>query len=223
MAHPEPGTDTSQNADASQESSATSSERPAPKGARPRTSSRSSINNTVLGTRNLMTVAALSVVGAIIDIPLTWMSMTATAASANVVYLAAFMGLWVIPYALPIAVVRRPGAALVAGFILGLIAMVTTPAGPSAIVGSLIGGIFMELGYIVFLYRRMDERPLFLASAIFGAINGLMYALGAAGGDLSGGILLTVSVSVVSALLGAVIVMFVTRALRQAGVGIQNR
>ena len=37
-----------------------------------RTSSRKGLNNTVLGTRNLMTVAALAVVGCVLIIPLSY-------------------------------------------------------------------------------------------------------------------------------------------------------
>ncbi|MCF4005851.1 ECF transporter S component [Corynebacterium uropygiale] len=194
----------------------------APKGA-PRSSSRSRLADSVLGTRNLMTVAAIAVVGAIIVVPMTWLSMSFTLGTGNLLFLVALMGIWVIPYALPISVVPRPGASVVAGFIIGVITMITTPVGPSGILGSVLGALFVEIGYLIFLYRRMNERVLFLGCAVFGLLNGLLYIFGMFTGVSGTTKLLACIISIASSLVGGVIVMFITRALHRAGVGIPPR
>lgn len=83
-----------------------------------RRSARGGLTDSILGTRNLMMVASLSVVGLIILIPLNYIA-PAGAASQSAVWLGvSLLGLWVIPYLLPLAVVRRPGASLLAALII---------------------------------------------------------------------------------------------------------
>lgn len=186
-------------------------------------SARSGLADSVLGTRNLMVVAALAVVSLIIIIPLNYLT-PAGASSPRVVMIAcSVMGLWVIPYLLPAAVVRRPGAALVASIIIGVISIFTTPAGPAALVGNVIGGLFIEVPLALMLYRRWNWWAMLLAAGVFGLLNSLMYVglLDAVTGiGVPAGIVAT---GVCSAVVGGLITLVLARLLTKAGVGVDRR
>jgi len=105
-----------------------------------RTSSRSGLADSALGTRNLMMIAALAVVSMILLVPLNYLAPAAGASPDAVLLGCAIMGLWLVPYLLPATVVRRPGAVMIAALLMGIMSVFTTPTGPAAIVGNLIGG-----------------------------------------------------------------------------------
>lgn len=183
------------------------------------TSSRASLANSALGTRNLLTIVALSVVALIVLIPLTYIAPAAGAAKETVWLGVAIMGAWVVPYLLPATVVRRPGSALIAALIMGIVSMFTTPTGPMAIVGNLIGGALIELPLAVMLYRKWNVWAFLSSSAFFGAFNGLGYSFlikEAIGPVTSTAMVL---VSVCSALAGGLATIGITRVLHTAGVG----
>jgi len=78
-----------------------------------RTSARKGLVDSVLGTRNLMTIAALVVCNCIIFIPINYVSVM-TAGTQRGVYLGVgLIGLWAVDFLLPVTIVRRPGAAIV--------------------------------------------------------------------------------------------------------------
>lgn len=188
-----------------------------------RTSSRKGLANSVLGTRNLMTIAALSVVGLIILIPLNWVAVGLYSTPQGILISSGMMGLWLIPYLLPSAVVRRPGSTMLAALIIGVISMFTTPAGYGAIIGNLMGGLFVELPLAVMLYRKYTWWAYLISSAFFGTVNGFMY-LGFinVGLGFSQGAAIVVA-GVVSALVGGLVVIGLTKLLNRAGVGVSNR
>lgn len=188
-----------------------------------RTSSRKGLANSVLGTRNLMTVAALSVVGLIILIPLNYVSAGLMATPQMILIASSLMGLWVIPYMLPISVVRRPGATMLAALIMGIICIFTTPSGVGAIIGNLIGGLFIEVPFAVMLYRKWTWWAHLISAGVFGTLNGLMYLKVLEKGmniTIGSGIVVA---SITSALVGALIVLGLTRLLQRAGVGVANQ
>ena len=81
-----------------------------------RTSSRSGLADSALGTRNLMTIAAL---------------------------------------------------------LMGIMSVFTTPTGPAAIVGTLIGGAFVEAPLALMLYRKWTWWSFLISATTFGLLNGL--------------------------------------------------
>lgn len=189
-----------------------------------RSSARRGQTDSVLGTRNLMTVAALSVVGMIILLPLNYLAPATGVTSTGAVFAGvAIMGLWVIPYLLPATVVRRPGAVIIAALIMGIISVFTTPSGPGALVGNLLGGAFIEVPLALMLYRKWTWWSFLISAAVFGLINGTMYIMllkEAVGLSVC---LPLVVVSIISALVGGAITIGLTRLLNNAGVGIDNR
>lgn len=188
-----------------------------------RSSARRGLADSALGTRNLMTLAALSVVGMILLLPLSYLPLAGGATPGAVFVGCAMIGLWVIPFLLPATVVRRPGAVMVASLLMGIISVFTTPAGPSALIGNLIGGALIEIPLALMLYRAWTWWSYLVGAAVFGLVNGLMYI-----GLLSVTVGLAVSVpmvavAVVSAVAGGVLTILLTRLLHRAGVGIDHR
>lgn len=57
-----------------------------------RSSARGNLRDSVLGTRNLMTVAALGVVGAIMIVPLTYLSLAVAVNPRGILIMCALMG-----------------------------------------------------------------------------------------------------------------------------------
>jgi ABC transporter, permease protein len=132
------------------------------------------------------------------------------------------MGLWVIPYLLPAVVVRRPGAVMIASLIIGVISIFATPYGPSAIVGNVLGGLFVEVPLAIMLYRKWTWWAYLVSATVFGLLNGFLYAsvlstLGSA--DL---IPVGVVTSVVSALAGGGICILLAHLLHRAGIAIDH-
>lgn len=189
-----------------------------------KTSNRKGLNNSILGTRNLMVTAALTVVGSIILIPLNYVSisLTATPTQNNIFYGATLMGLWIIPFLLPAAVVRRPGTFLVTGLIAGIIGMLTTPLGPSAIAGNLIGASFAGLPLLLTFYRWWNWKVYLLSALVFGGANGYMYTVSLGVSFDTYKTLQVVAVAIVSATLGVIATVGIVSALHKAGVGNQH-
>lgn len=187
------------------------------------TSSRTGLANSVLGTRNLMTVAALAVVGLIILLPLNYIAPLLATSPRGVLIGCSIMGFWVIPYLLPSTIVRRPGATMLASLIIGVICIFVTPTGPMAIIGNLIGGLYIEVPLAVMLYRQWKTWAFMISAGVFGLLNGLLYltllkeTVGIPFGTAY------VVTSVVSALLGGLVTVGITRLLNKAGVGVANR
>ena len=188
-----------------------------------RTSSRSGLADSALGTRNLMTIAALAVVSMILLVPLNYLAPTAGASRDAVLLGCAIMGLWLVPYLLPATVVRRPGSVMIAALLMGIMCVFTTPTGPAAIIGNLIGGAFVEAPLAVLLYRKWTWWSFLISATTFGLLNGIMYVsvMSASAGiaSASAGVI----IAVVSALVGGAITIVLTRLLNRAGVGIDHR
>lgn len=185
-------------------------------------SSRQGLRNSVLGTRNLMTVAALAIVGSLFVVPLSYVGGSLAATPQAVLAGASMMGLWVIPYLLPAVIVQRPGATLIAGFILGVIAMFTTPLGPGAIVGNILGALFIEIPLLITVYRFWSKSMFLICATVFGLLNGMLYLSMVKNGLTGVYAVSIVAASVTSALLGAILTIYIRYALNRAGVAMNH-
>lgn len=187
-----------------------------------RGSARSGLRDSVLGTRNLMTVAALAVVGSLITIPLSYITPLVATSPRGIIIMCALMGLWMIPYLLPGVIVNKPGAFIIAGFILGVIATFTTSFGAGAIVGNLIGALFVGVPVALFLYRFWTWWVYMLSAAVFGGVNGWMYWSGYGIEGSSTEMTIALLISLASCFAGVGVCLLLKRALARAGVGINN-
>lgn len=184
-----------------------------------KTSNRSAFENSVLGTRNLLMVAALAVVGMILIIPLNFAGPALLATPQTIWIGCLIMGLWSLPFLLPSVVVRKPGSTIIASAIMGIIGVFTTPIGPMAIVGHVIGGALIEVPLACCLYKYRWWNY-FVAAIAFGAFNGVGYV-----GyvkvpiDLSMTVFMVVA-SMISSCIGAAFSILVAHALKKANVGV---
>ena len=103
-----------------------------------------------LTTRFLMACAAIGAATGVLLLPTNFVA-AAIASTIPLAY-AAMVGVWLIGPVVALAVLRRPGAALITMLIAGIL-NIPTPAGPSAIVTNLMVGVAMELGFLVTRYR----------------------------------------------------------------------
>ncbi len=187
-----------------------------------RGSARSGLRDSVLGTRNLMTVAALAVVGSLITIPLSYITPLIATSPRGIIIMCAIMGVWMIPYLLPGVIVNKPGAFVIAGLILGVISTFTTSFGAGAIVGNLIGALFVGVPVALFLYRFWTWWVYLISAAVFGGLNGWMYwsAYGIEGTTAE--MTISLLISLTSCFAGVGVCLLLKRALARAGVGINN-
>ncbi|MEV6306916.1 ECF transporter S component [Actinoplanes sp. NPDC051861] len=103
-----------------------------------------------LTTRFLMACAAIGAATGVLLLPANFVA-AAIAPTVPLAY-AAFLGVWLLGPVVALAVLRRPGAAVLTMLIAGII-NIPTPAGPNAIVTNLMVGVALELGFLVTLYR----------------------------------------------------------------------
>lgn len=187
------------------------------------TSSRAGLQGSVLHTRTLMTVAACAVVGALLIVPLNFVSIAVAISPGGILIMCALMGLWLIPYLLPGALTKKPGAIIIAALILGIISTFTTPAGIGAIVGNLIGGALLEIPLALTLYRQWNWIGYGLGAIVFGLFNSLLYGTMMQIELSFGQVLLGAALSLISCFAAVAVTLMVVRALRRAGVGVTTR
>lgn len=178
------------------------------------------LEHSVLHTRTLMTVAACAVVGAVVVVPLSYVSVALAVSPAGIMAVCAVMGLWLLPYLLPGALTQKPGAIMISALILGIIGTFTTPSGISAIVGNLIGGALLEIPFALLLYKQWNWLGYGLAASVFGLFNGLLYATMLQIQVTTVELILMAAISVTSTFVGVAITLLIVKRLRQAGIGV---
>lgn len=84
------------------------------------------------------------------------------------------LGLYYLPAAIALPLLRAPGVGIITALISGLLVMVSPlqPLGPSILGGFLLIGVFQELGYAILLYRRW---PLW-SGLLLAVVSGLVLA-----------------------------------------------
>ncbi|MDC4232163.1 ECF transporter S component [Actinomyces sp. B33] len=185
-----------------------------------RTSSRSGLRDSVLGTRNLMTLAALSVVGSLVVVPLSIFTPIFATTPRSILILCAVMGAWYLAYLLPGLVVPKPGAFLVAGLLMGIISTFTTPLGPTAIIGNVIGAAFLEIPIALFLYRKWTWWTYGMGATVFGGLNAAMYGTGYGVTQTPAQFVIAIVVSLISCYATLALCFLLRRSLQSAGVAV---
>lgn len=93
----------------------------------------------------------------------------------NPILSALCLGLLYLPFMFVLHVVRRPGAGLLSGLIVGLAAIPFSPAGVLAIVANVLNGLFAELPYTVTRYRRFGGAMPIVDGVVATVIAMLLY------------------------------------------------
>ncbi|MDI6103078.1 ECF transporter S component [Actinoplanes sp. NEAU-A12] len=119
-----------------------------------------------LTTRYLMACAAIGAATGVLLIPAFFVSFTISAA-APLAY-AAMAGVWFLGPVVALAVLRRPGAAVLTMLLAGII-NIASPAGPSAIVTNLMVGAALEVGFLVTRYRIWRPWLFYVMGVLFQA------------------------------------------------------
>lgn len=185
-----------------------------------RTSKRTGLRDSALGTRNLMTIAALSVVGALFVVPLSILTPAFATTPKAILIMCATMGAWYIAYLLPGLFVPKPGAFLIAGLLIGIISTFTTPLGPSAIIGNLIGAAFLEIPIALLLYKKWTWWAYGLGATVFGGLNAAMYGAAYSITQSRSEYILGIVVAIVSCYITLTLCILLRRSLMRSGVGV---
>jgi energy-coupling factor transport system substrate-specific component len=171
---------------------------------------------TSLTTRYLMTCAAIGAALGVLLIPANFVSAP-LAAAAPMAY-APMVGLWIIGPVLALALVRRPGAAVLTTFVAGVVSS-ASPVGAWSIVTCLMAGAAVEIAFLVTRYRVWKSWLFYLDAVVFGA---LYVASGWAAFNMSamapGVLAVFVALMIGSFVVCTAIGLFLARRLAQAGV-----
>ncbi|WP_277211014.1 ECF transporter S component [Isoptericola croceus] len=167
-------------------------------------------------TRYLMTCAAIGAAMGVLLIPANFVSAP-LAAAAPMAY-APMVGLWLIGPVLALALIRRPGAAVLTTFVAGVVSS-ASPVGAWSIVTCLMAGVALELAFVVTLYRVWRPWLYYAAAVVFG---GLYVASGWAAfnmGSMMTGVLVTFVALMIGSFVAATwLGLFLAQRLAKAGV-----
>lgn len=122
-------------------------------------------------TRVLLTCAAIGTAGGLLLVPVSLVSI-AIGPIAPLAF-AVLSGLWNTPFVLALALLRRPGVALLASLFAGIVNAILTPVGASAILTCLMVGAMVEIPLALGLYRSWRAWIFYVGGAVFA----LAYAL----------------------------------------------
>ncbi|KLN35345.1 ECF transporter S component [Cellulosimicrobium cellulans] len=120
-----------------------------------------------LTTRYLMTCAAIGAATGVLLVPANFVA-AALASTVPVLY-SAMLGLWIVGPVLALALVRRPGAAVLTMLVAGVISS-ASPLGASSILTCLMVGAALEVAFLVTLYRVWAPWLFYVATFVFSAL-----------------------------------------------------
>lgn len=168
-------------------------------------------------TRDMLVAAAIGVAGSLVVVPLTYLQVFA--GIAHVYLVAATLGLWFLQCVVPLIVVRKPGASLIACLAMGVVSAATTPFGVAAIGALIMEGLLIELPFMVTLYRWWTRTQFVASAMLFSALMGTM-APRAVGVDspTTPMSLISFAVALASSLVFLVLGFAVAKGLRSRGV-----
>jgi len=125
-------------------------------------------------TSYLLTTAAVAAASAILLVGGNWI---AYATAAIPLLNAVTVGIWALPFAAALRLLRLPGTVLLVGLFAGIVMGPFQPDGFRAIIVNLWFAFFFELVFAVTLYRIRATWLFVLSGAVNGAIWGVSYAL----------------------------------------------
>ncbi len=121
-------------------------------------------------TAYLLTCAAIGVATGLLIIPATAFS---TLTHATLPPLSALVaGAWVVGFVVAMRLIERPGAALLTGLISGLVAAPLSATGPVIVVTNVMFAAFIELPFLVTLYRRWSRWLYYLGATALAVLYG---------------------------------------------------
>lgn len=170
-----------------------------------------------VSTAYLLTCAAIGVAGGIMLTAANWLS---TALFATVPFISVILiGLWLLPAVVGARLLERPLAAVLVGLISGLVAAPFSGYGFGSVATNLWYAVFVELPFLIVLYRFWKTWQYFVGAIVLGIAYPL---LAAASFDLASfpwwGQALFVLLTMASAVAGVALGLAIADALRRTGV-----
>lgn len=167
--------------------------------------------------RDLVIAVAIGIVGSIIVVGLIYFQAFASIAHIYLVSLS--LGLWLVPCIMPLLIIRKPGASIIACLAMGVISALTSPFGYLAIFSLVIEGIIIELPFLVALYRKWHNYQFVISAILLSIMMGAL-APGAVGVEAPSPMmyLLSVIIAMFSSLVCLFFCMRLARKLRDSGV-----
>jgi energy-coupling factor transport system substrate-specific component len=168
-------------------------------------------------TAFLLTCAAIGVATGLLIIPATAFS---TLTYPLVPPLSALVGgAWIVGFVIAMRLLERPGAAVLTGLISGLVATPFSATGPAIIVTNVMFAAFVELPFLVILYRRWYRWLFYAGAALVTALYAVWTATAVNMSAFAGWVLPLYVVALFASNLGAVALgIFVADRLTRAGV-----
>ena len=121
-----------------------------------------------VSTAYLLTCAAIGVAGGILLLGANWVS---TALFATVPFISVVLiGLWLLPAVVGMRLLERPLAALLVGLISGLVLVPFSGYGFGSVATNLWYAAFVELPFLLVLYRFWSRWQYFAGAVVVGAV-----------------------------------------------------
>jgi energy-coupling factor transport system permease protein len=175
-----------------------------------------------VSTAYLLTCAAIGVAAGLLIIPATALSTVLWPVAPPLSALT--YSAWVIGYVIAMRLIERPGAAVLTGLISGLVAAPLSATGPAIIVTNVMFAFFVELPFLVTLYRRWWRWLYAAGTTLAAALYAVWSAFSADMAVFPGWVVaLYLVLTVVSAPLGAWLGIVVADRLASTGVARQAR
>ncbi|WP_336725073.1 ECF transporter S component [Cellulosimicrobium cellulans] len=169
-----------------------------------------------LTTRYLMTCAAIGAATGVLLVPANFVA-AALASTVPVLY-SAMLGLWIVGPVLALALVRRPGAAVLTMLVAGVISS-ASPLGASSILTCLMVGAALEVAFLVTLYRVWAPWLFYVATFVFSALYTWSAFVAFDAASMAPVVqVLIVALMMVSSLVGTWAGLLLARRLERAGV-----
>lgn len=115
-------------------------------------------------TAYLLTCTAIGVATGLLIVPATALSTLTYTMAPPLSALCA--GAWVIGFVIAMRLMEKPGAAVLTAFVSGLVATPFSATGPAIVVTNLMFALFIELPFLVTLYRRFSSWLYYLGATV---------------------------------------------------------
>ncbi|WP_170222857.1 ECF transporter S component [Nonomuraea turkmeniaca] len=169
-------------------------------------------------TRAIMTCAAIGVATGLLLIPFNVLSVALTAAFPLLVSL--IYGLWAVPALMGLAMMRRPGAGVLASTVAGLVGMPLSTYGWMMLITMFLWGLFIEIPFMITRYRIWGTPMFLITSAFIGALSGGLLIVSLGGEQMSAATMAgAMALATVSTPVFGYLSLLGVRALARAGVG----
>lgn len=170
-----------------------------------------------ISTVYLLTCTAIAVATGLLIIPATALSTALAPALPPVAALT--YGAWVIGYVVALRLLERPGAAILTGILSGLVATPLSATGPAIIVTNVMFAFFVELPFIVTLYRLWPKWLYYTGTSLAAVLYGVWSAFSADMASFPLWVVVTyMVVTVVASVIGVWLGIVIADRLRAAGV-----